>query len=196
MKRFVIVVDTQRDFMLANGALSVTGAEGMIAAMDQWLGALDPAATAGVLFTFDTHRAETYDRSPEAEAFPPHCLRGTAGWENVLDPGSVDPAIPVWWIEKGVFDMWAEDGLTVEDARLPTTPAMPRDRFFADLLACGIQEVAVIGVAADYCVKWTVAGLIERGFTAMVPASLTCGIDKDIREVAAAAFASGSVWII
>jgi nicotinamidase/pyrazinamidase len=58
MARFVIVVDTQRDFMASDGALSVAGAEALLAPMRAWLSALDPAETAGVLFTIDTHEPE------------------------------------------------------------------------------------------------------------------------------------------
>jgi nicotinamidase/pyrazinamidase len=187
--RFVIVVDTQRDFMAADGALSVPGADTLVAPMRDWLAALEPAETAGVLFTFDTHLPEAYAGSPEAEAFPLHCVRGSAGWANMLDVALVDPAIPVWRIEKGVFDMWAEDGLTIEDARNPAAPVVARDSFFATLAAHGVEEVAVIGVAADYCVRWAIEGLIARGFRVIVPASLTRGIARQIEAVAADDFA-------
>ena len=189
MARFVVVVDTQRDFMAADGALSVAGAETLLAPMRDWLAALDPAETAGVLFTFDTHVPEVYAGSPEAEAFPLHCVRGGEGWANLLDVALVDPAIPAWRIEKGVFDMWDEEGLVIEDARDPAAPPVPRDRFFATLKAEGVAEVVVIGVAADYCVRWAVAGLLERGFAVEVPAALTRGIERTIEEVAASDFA-------
>lgn len=187
--RFVVVVDTQRDFMLADGALSVAGAEALVEPLRDWLAALRPDETAGVLFTFDTHEAEAYAGSPEAEAFPLHCVRGSAGWENVLDVADIDPVIPVWRIEKGVFDMWAEEGLAITDARDPVVPGLPRDRFFEDLKADGVREVAVIGVAADYCVRWAIEGLLARGFHVVVPAKLTRGIDRQIETVAAQDFA-------
>ena len=117
MARFVVVVDTQWDFMAGEGALSVAGAEELVAPMQAWLSALTPDEVAGVLFTFDTHFAETYAASPEAQMFPIHCVRGTKGWGNMLDVTLVDPAIRAWRIEKGVFDMWAEPGLAIEDAR-------------------------------------------------------------------------------
>ncbi len=192
MARFVVVVDTQRDFMAADGALSVAGAEALVTPMREWLEALDPAETAGVLFTFDTHVPEVYAGSPEAEAFPLHCVRGGEGWANLLDAALVDPAIPVWRIEKGVFDMWAQDGLVIENVRDLAAPTVPRDTFFAALKAGGVAEVVVIGVAADYCVRWAVAGLLERGFAVEVPAALTRGIERTIEEVAASDFAGKS----
>ncbi|MEE4452160.1 cysteine hydrolase family protein [Novosphingobium resinovorum] len=184
MTRFVVVVDTQEDFMAAGGALSVAGAEALAKPMRAWLAALDPQETAGVLFTFDTHEEDIYAGSAEAEAFPVHCLRGTPGWANVLDVDLVDPAIPAWRIEKGVFDMWAEDGRMIEDARDASRVPVPRDSFFAALWAQGVADVAVIGVAADYCVRWAIDGLLARGFRVTVPAGLTRGIARQIEAVA------------
>jgi nicotinamidase/pyrazinamidase len=184
MARFVVVVDTQWDFIAADGALSVAGAEELVAPMQAWLSGLQPGETAGVLFTFDTHFAETYASTPEATMFPIHCVRETRGWGNMLDIALVDPAIPVWRIEKGVFDMWAEPGLAIEDARNVTKSTIGRETFFAELAASGVTDVTVIGVAADYCVRWAVDGLIARGFPVTVPAALTRGIERQIDAVA------------
>ncbi|RZM36895.1 MAG: isochorismatase family protein [Sphingomonas sp.] len=195
MARFVVVVDTQWDFMAGEGALSVVGAEELIAPMQVWLSALTPDEVAGVLFTFDTHFAETYAASPEAQMFPIHCVRGTKGWGNMLDVALVDPAIPAWRIEKGVFDMWAEPGLAIEDAREPNQPTIEREAFFADLAARRVTDVTVIGVAADYCVRWAVDGLIARGFRVTVPAGLTRGIDRQMDAVATEDFAGASLIV-
>ncbi|AXB79681.1 cysteine hydrolase family protein [Novosphingobium sp. P6W] len=195
MARFVIAVDTQKDFMTAQGALGVAGAEGLVEPMNAWLAALDPRDTAGVLFTFDTHEPEIYAGSIEAEAFPIHCVRGSDGWANLLDAALIDPAIPVWRIEKGVFDMWAEPGLEIEDARGLQVAPIPRESFFADLKASGVDEFTVIGVAADYCVRWAIDGLIARGFAVTVPAALTRGIERQIETVAAQDFAGARLQV-
>ena len=195
MARFVVVVDTQWDFMAAEGALSVAGAEKLVAPMQAWLAAIRPDEVAGVLFTFDTHFRETYAASPEAAMFPIHCVRGTKGWGNMLDVALVDPAIPAWRIEKGVFDMWAEPGLAIEDARDEGQPTVSRDDFFAALAANGVTDVTVIGVAADYCVRWAVEGLIARGFAVTVPAGLTRGIERQIDVVATEDFAGKALVV-
>ncbi len=195
MARFVVVVDTQWDFMAEGGALSVAGAAALVEPMQAWLAALQPDETAGILFTFDTHFVETYAASPEAAMFPIHCVRGTRGWGNMLDVALVDPAIPAWRIEKGVFDMWAEPGLAIEDVR-GTGTTIAREDFFADLIAGGVTEVTVIGVAADYCVRWAVDGLIARGFAVTVPAGLTRGIERQIDTVAAEDFAGKRLEIL
>jgi nicotinamidase/pyrazinamidase len=189
VKSFVIVVDTQRDFMAPEGALSVAGADALVPAAERFLAALTPEETAGVLFTFDTHVPEVYAGSPEAAQFPPHCERGTPGWENLLRADRIDPAIPVYRLEKGVFDMWAEEGLALRDERRPDAPPLPRDAFFERLKAEGVTNATVIGVAADYCVKWAVEGLLARGFDVTVPEALTRGIVRQIGQVASEDFA-------
>lgn len=191
MSRLVVVVDVQADFMRPDGALPVAGAEALIAPLQGWLASLRPAETAAVLFTLDTHERERYRGSPEAAEFPPHCERGTPGWNLELDPAQVDPAIPTYRLEKGVFDMWAEQGLRVEDMRTGLT--VPREQFFAGLRARGVTTASVVGVAADYCVRWAIAGLLDRGFEVEVPRSLTCGISRQIDAVLAEDFAGAAV---
>ena len=196
MQDFVVVVDTQQDFMATDGALSVTGADALVAPMRAFLAGLESERTAGVLFTFDTHVPAIYAASEEAKAFPAHCVKGTPGWANMLDPALIDRAIPAWRIEKGVFDMWAEDGLSIEDARGDAMPPVPRDIFFDRLRDAGVRRVIVIGVAADYCVRWAVAGLVERGFEVVVPAALTRGITRQIETVLAEDFAGAAVNVL
>lgn len=196
MTRFVIVVDTQRDFMAPDGALYVPGSDALLPAMRKWLQALDPTETAGVLFTFDTHVPEVYTASAEAQAFPIHCIRASAGWANMFDVTLVDPEIPVWRLEKGVFDMWAESDLAVEEARQPVPQQTDRELFFANLKAVGVEEITVIGVAADYCVRWAIQGLIGRGFRVVVPIELTRGIERQIQTVAAEDFADAPLFLM
>lgn len=191
MKRLVLVIDTQADFMNADGALAVNEAETLIAPLTDYLRGLQAEDVAGVLFTFDTHDAALYPLSPEAALFPPHCLRDTGGWANVLDPVVVDAAIPTWRLEKGVFDMWSEPGLLVE--RIADGTTIDREAFFAQQRAAGVGTATVVGVAADYCVRWAIAGLVARGFAVEVPAALTRSIERPIAQVLDDDFADAPV---
>lgn len=195
MARFVIVVDAQRDFIAADGALSVNGAEPLTTPLQQWLADIDPAETAGILFTFDTHEREAYAGSAEAEQFPLHCERGTAGWQLVVDPARVDPGIPCYRLEKGVFSMWAEPDLVVRDMSSDGA-AWSRDEFFEALRKQGIETITVVGVAADFCVRWAVDGLLERGFAVEVPTGLTRGIERQIDRVAAEDWSGAPVRLV
>lgn len=201
MKKFVVFIDTQGDFVFRNGKLPVAGAEDILADLLRFAAGLDPEEVAGVLFTFDTHEEETYIGSPEnlgnpeagEPGFPIHCVKGTPGWENVINPRLIDSRIPVYTLEKGVFDMWAEDNIEVHGEEMYASKA--RDGFFARYLQEG-QTVVVVGVAADFCVKWAVDGFVKRGFNVEVPANLTRGIIRQIDQVVAEDYEAGKVVIV
>lgn len=79
MKKLLIVVDYQKDFV--NGALPCgEAAEKLEQRICNKIAAYR-AAGDEVLFLKDTHPAEEYPGTREAESFPPHCLKGTPGWE-------------------------------------------------------------------------------------------------------------------
>lgn len=183
MKRFVIVVDMQHDFVAADGALPVPDAEAIVAPMREWLAGLSASDTAGVLFTRDTHIPEIYAGSAEAQQFPLHCVKDGPGWALTIDPAVVDAEIPTYTLEKSVFDMWEEPGLVL--APCDGGEPIEREAFFASLRAGGIDDVTVVGVAADYCVRWAVEGLMARGFRVSVIPALTRGIVRSAETVAA-----------
>jgi nicotinamidase/pyrazinamidase len=185
LPKLIVVVDTQYDFMLPDGALYVPQAEEIIVPGIRFLRNLKPEETAAVLFTFDTHDPEIYAVSEEAGQFPPHCVRGTQGWANVFNPALIDPAIPVHALEKGVFDLWAEPDVEVQ--RVGRSERRPRDTFFGALDPRRVQAT-VIGVAADYCVRWAVDGLAARGYRIEVPPELTRGIHSHAPPAVAAAW--------
>ena len=75
MKRFLIVVDMQKDFV--DGALGSPDAIAIVPAAVRKIRAFD-----GEIFaTFDTHFAD-YLQTAEGKKLPvPHCIRGTDGWQ-------------------------------------------------------------------------------------------------------------------
>ncbi len=185
----IVAVDTENDFMRADGLLSVPGAEALIGPMRDYVAALDPAEVAAFLATFDLHDAATFFGSPEnvgdpangIPGFPLHCEIGTAGAENVLDLSVPDRnGIPRYRLEKGVFDMWQEDDVHVSGE--------PREAFFERLRDQGVDTVRVFGVAADFCVMWAIRGFLERGFRVEVVERLTAGIARDMAQTVADEF--------
>jgi len=184
-----MVVDAQHDFMQPDGALPVAGAAALVAPLRAWLADLRATDTAGVLFTFDTHDARSYAASPEAASFPLHCVKGTPGWQLVVDLGEIHHAIPIYRMEKPGLDMWGDCCGPVEAlgdfgctiSRFGRTRS--RERFFAELHDAGVRDITVAGVAADYCVRLAVAGLVARGFRVTVRADLTRGLSRQIDSV-------------
>ena len=97
MKRILIVVDMQKDFV--DGALGTPEAEAIVPAAAEKIRGFD----GDVFVTLDTH-AENYMDTAEGRYLPvPHCIRGTAGWQ--LD-GEIAAALagrPYTAVEKPTF---------------------------------------------------------------------------------------------
>lgn len=195
MKNFVVVVDTQYDFMMPDGILYVKGAEETIVPMIQYLTSLKAETTAGVLFTFDTHTKEDYEGSPEAELFPLHCRWSYKGHKNILDRDFVHPQINKMILQKDVFNLWDAD----------YTKILNWDSGFFEFLETNkdqIEIVDIIGVALNFCVKQAVEGFVERGFKVRLHTSMTRGIDTgkagdlDARVLFAGEIALGKVIVV
>ena len=80
-KRFLIVVDMQKDFV--DGALGTPEAQAIVTPAAERIRACREAGWT-VIATLDTH-GEDYLETSEGKKLPVrHCIRGTAGWQ--LDP--------------------------------------------------------------------------------------------------------------
>ena len=78
MKKLLVVVDYQRDFV--DGSLGFPEAQLLEGPICEKIGTC-LAQGAEVAFTFDTHK-DNYLETQEGRLLPvPHCIQGTAGWE-------------------------------------------------------------------------------------------------------------------
>ena len=189
MKKFLVVVDTQFDFMDPTGALYVKGAEEIIPAASEFLRNLNPEDYSGVLFTFDTHLPAEYELSAERQQFDIHCVRYTKGWGNVLPLYDVPQGIPVFTLEKNVFNMWEQERIKLTSKSYGGSNSefvIDRDFLFDSISnkEAGIQadEIEVFGVASDFCVKWAVDGFVKRGLPVRVIDDLCRGIQSTAKE--------------
>lgn len=167
-------VDTQRDFMDADGALAVPEAETIKPNLERLLRA---AGQHGI--TTISSRCAHEPGDAEFEIFPPHCLDGTPGAERVFadlpelprheipveaaaDPQARLAAGEHYILKKKVFDQFSNAWL----AGLRQSGAFKNETF------------VVFGVATDYCVRACVLGLAESGARIQV-------VEDAIRGVAA-----------
>jgi nicotinamidase/pyrazinamidase len=147
-------IDTQRDFLDPGGALFIPGTEGILRNLAQ-LTAFAREHGIPVFATACAHRPD----DPDPEPFPPHCLVGTPGqarseataWPGslVVDPDGRGPdqVVPHLTLEKRHYNLF-------------THPDAER---LIGLYAANRPTFVVYGVATDYCVKFSVLGLLERG---------------------------------
>ena len=76
MKKFLIVVDMQKDFV--DGALGTKEAQAIVQNVARKIEAFDGE----IIVTYDTH-GENYMQTAEGRKLPvPHCIKGTPGWQG------------------------------------------------------------------------------------------------------------------
>ena len=78
MKRLLVVVDMQKDFI--DGSLGTKEAQAIVPKVAEKIREYQNAGDQ-VVFTFDTHY-ENYLETQEGKRLPvKHCIKGTEGWE-------------------------------------------------------------------------------------------------------------------
>lgn len=196
MKRLLHCVDFNNDFMCADGALSVPGAEALIPAVNQFFENVKEGAFDAALFTYDSHFSGEYPFSPESIPFPNiHCEYGTRGWQLAVKPGLLAGKMPVSYMTKNVFDMWGSNPVDA-DKRIEfkneeerqayrnlfhvtddpdcLKPGMPRDEFLKDVGPD--TDVVLVGVASNFCDADAMLGYLKKGANVTVLSDLVRGI--------------------
>lgn len=161
--RALIVVDVQRDFC-EGGSLAVEGGGEVAQRITDMLVEHDYAH---VVATKDYHidPGDHFSDEPDyRDSWPPHCVVGTAGvdFHPAFNPALVEAVFHKGHYSAAYsgFEGTTEDGATLAD--------WLRER--------GIDEVDVVGIATDYCVKATATDAAAAGFTTRVLLDFTAGV--------------------
>ena len=165
-------VDTQADFMLPDGRLYVRGAEKLLPVIER-LRDFAVAQEIPILASTDAHATD----DPEFRAWPPHCIRGTAGQlkvpESLLAHYLVVPQerkAPVSDAEMARYGQWI---LEKDDLDMFTNPQVE------DLLQrLDAERYVVYGVATEYCVRLAALGLLRRKQRVALLTDAIMGIDE------------------
>ena len=199
MSRALIIVDVQNDFC-EGGSLAVEGGAALAAEISEYVDA-HHGQFDHVVATQDWHidpGAHFSDAPDFVESWPRHCVAGTRGAE--LHP-DLDTEYIQAYFRKGQYTAAYSgfEGLLAPDDAVPTgdrTPgALPvagpaggqesdEDAIGLDdwLQSHDVEEVVVVGIAADYCVKATALDAVQAGYTVTVPRNLTVGIADDLED--------------
>jgi nicotinamidase/pyrazinamidase len=200
MSRALIIVDVQNDFC-EGGSLAVPGGAAVAGAISEYVEAHHNEFD-HVLATQDWHidpGAHFSDAPDFKESWPPHCVAGTKGAE--LHP-DLDTEYIQAYFQKGQFSAAYSgfEGLLAPEDAVPTGErppgAMPGDaeRFAPDDDAIGlddwlqshdVEDVVVVGIATDYCVRATALDAVQAGYGVTVLRSLTAGIAEDLEDAVA-----------
>ena len=167
-------VDTQIDFVHADGKLAVPDAPAAVPAMARLVAA---ARAAGVphVASADDHELtdDEISADPDYElSYPPHCLRGTRGAEKIPETQQDDP-VPLALTE--VPERWLggrEFLLLKKHFDVFTNPNADRVLELLDP-----AEVIVFGVATDVCNAAAIRGLLARGRSVAFIEEASRGLD-------------------
>jgi nicotinamidase/pyrazinamidase len=168
----LIVVDVQNDFADPAGGLSVSGGEAIIPIVN---GEIAMAGNNGatVVATQDWHPGVTPHFAKDGGIWPVHCVAHT--WGAALHPELRLPD-DAPRIRKGVR---GEDGYSGFTTRDPVTDETRPTELETMLRAAGIQQVVVVGLATDYCVKATALDAVRLGFDTAVLTDAVASVDLE-----------------
>ena len=156
-------VDTQKDFIQTDGALSVTDAQNIVPNLAR-LTQLAADYNLQVVNTADWHYAHSAELSTNPDfvhTYPPHCLADTDGAAYIAQTQPLNPAI-IHWDDKGVDPVALSNRNIVlyKDAFDVFSGNPHTDSVLAQLPQ---SRVVVYGVATNVCVEKAVRGLVQRG---------------------------------
>jgi len=151
-------VDTQYDFMKADGKLYVPDAEHIIPNLKKLT---DYAHGHGlrIVASADDHvptDPEISDVPDWKTTFPPHCLRGTPGQRKIPETALREPLV----IEPDAQDAKAHRGdILFHKHRFDV---FTNPNVLPVLDALDPQDIVLYGVALDVCVRYAIEGLLEH----------------------------------
>ncbi len=158
-------VDTQYDFMRADGKLYVPGAEEIIPNLER-LSECAHRIGIRVVASADDHTAgdlELSETPDYVETFPHHCMRSTAGQEKIPQTALHDPLVfPPTETSAGLL------ASRVRGHRGDILFTKNRFDVFSNpnvepvLAVLDPDEIAVYGVALDVCNRFAIEGLLDR----------------------------------
>ena len=169
--RALPIVDAQNDFC-EGGSLAVERATATVRGINALL-ATDHGY-AHVVATKDYHSdpGDHFAEHPDyLSSWPPHCVAGSRGAEfhPELNTAPIEAVF-----RKGAYTA-AYSGF--EGAADNTT-------LLDWLRARGVDEVDIVGIATDYCVRDTGRDAVDAGFTTRVLVDLTAGVARESTEAA------------
>jgi len=166
---FFMDVDTQRDFMLPDGALYVPGAERIIPRLRRLF---DFARKHGITIISSTD-AHTSD-DPEFREFPPHCVQGTTGQRKIDETLLPRPVtIENRLVDRNLLELLQKNQQVIVQKQaldVFTNPTTER------LLRALPQRAVVFGVTTEYCVKHACAGLRRLGVKTVLVTDAVCAL--------------------
>ena len=208
MSRALVIVDVQNDFC-EGGSLAVDGGAAVAESISELLNS--GVEFDAVVTTRDWHidpGSHFSDNPDYVKSWPRHCVAKTGGAElhENIDTEFIDAEFL-----KGMFT----DGYSGFEGRLGSPDAVPtgkRENMGTDdgsaaipedapdmdqwLRAEGIDELFVVGIATDHCVRATTLDGLEAGFDVTVITDLIAGVGEESSEEALEEMADAGAQLV
>jgi len=180
----LIIVDVQNDFC-AGGSMAVAGGAAVAFAINDYL-ATEPGY-AHVVATQDFHvdPGDHFSDHPDfSSSWPPHCVAGSPGarFHPALDTSRIEAVF-----RKGAYDAGYSGFDGVDQNGTPLLEWLRRR---------GVDEVDVVGIATDYCVRRTAEDAARAGLTTRVLVDLTAAVAADSAAEALAEMKTAGVQLV
>jgi nicotinamidase/pyrazinamidase len=183
MARALIIVDVQNDFC-EGGALPVTGGAAVAQAINDYL-----ATAPGyhhVVATQDFHvdpGAHFSDHPDYVSSWPPHCVAGSHGadFHPDLDTGRIEVVF-----RKGAYSAGYSGFEGTDESGTPLLDWLRQH---------AVDEVDVVGLATDHCVRATAQDAARAGLSTRVLVDLTAGVAPDSTAAAIEALRDAGVAV-
>lgn len=174
MKRFLVVVDTQKDFV--DGALGSGDAVAIVPSVVEKIKSFDGE----IFITLDTH-FDNYPETAEGKKLPVlHCIKGTDGWQ----------------LDKNVASALADREYTAVEK--PTFGSLELPRLIEAASDGDDFSIEIIGLCTDICVVSN-ALVLKANFPEMpisVEADCCAGVTPQAHEAALATMRSCQIDVI
>ena len=182
--RALIIVDVQNDFC-AGGSLAVTGGAALAPAITDYL-AGEPGYQ-HVVATQDFHidPGDHFSEEPDySSSWPPHCIAGSFGadFHPDLDTRPIDAVF-----RKGAHAAAYSGFEGVDENGTPLLDWLRQH---------GVDEVDVVGIATDHCVRRTAEDATRAGLTTRVLVDLTAAAAPDSAAAALAEMRSANIELV
>ena len=182
--RALIIVDVQNDFC-EGGSLAVAGGAAVARAISARLAGAHGYDHVVATKDFHIDPGDHFSETPDfVDSWPRHCVAQTAGaqFHPDLDTSAVEAVF-----HKGEYAA-AYSGFEGADGTATSLGDWLRDR--------AVDEVDVVGIATDYCVKATAADAVRSGFSTRVLLDLTAGVAPSSTREAVAQLRGMAVEIV
>jgi nicotinamidase/pyrazinamidase len=190
LTRALIVVDVQNDFC-EGGSLAVAGGAEVARRISRHV-LLQGGSYAAIVATADWHEdpGRHFSTHPDfVDSWPPHCRIGTDG--ALFHPAAAPALERVEVVFRKGYHAAAYsgfEGLTTENGRRVHLADWLRDR--------AIEQVDVVGIATDHCVRATALDSVEEGFETSVLLDLTAGVARRTTDAALEVMRAAQVELV